>query len=389
MIRDETYIHSLEDLAEGIALQEREVRKNKKFQELQMRSRELLERVTGIPQDKVLIIYGEQADPPIIKNTGKGFLAAIIEKQLMQRGYNAQSTYLALFNDIFGSNAGIFTSLGLLTDKQASRAGRQTYTFAPITSEYLDNVIKAITLDHPQRQNQLTQQGLGEQEIRALAKNASLGEFNVRLRLKLEEPTTYQRPCTPLSAFEDAVIKDEYLREQFISFSKFTGKGIPFYVVWKTAFEDAKKLDSGYRKYPVLLERKNLVTVQNPEGPSSNHVLKRCKLEELFKDPRAHQFTLNAGSKAALMYTLTIPGVCVTGGGSTYNEDLAEEFEQAKYPKPLLTHISDPEFRIHGKRFAFDLISKAEEIQETLENTQDIQTTDDRVFRHLAAWRAP
>ena len=95
MLPSNTYTHNLDEIPELVALQRKEAEKNFRFRDLQEKSRGLLQRTHGISQEQNLILYGEQADPLIIKNTGKAFLSAIIENQLKGLGMNARSVYIA------------------------------------------------------------------------------------------------------------------------------------------------------------------------------------------------------------------------------------------------------------------------------------------------------
>ena len=72
------YLQDLREIPKTIDYQILDTKYREPFKELRERSRSILESVCGIPRTKTLVVYGEQADPPIIKNSGKAFLSAII-----------------------------------------------------------------------------------------------------------------------------------------------------------------------------------------------------------------------------------------------------------------------------------------------------------------------
>ena len=169
-----------------------------------------------------------------------------------------------------------------------------------------------------------------------------------------------------------------------MEFSRTVESKSPLYVLWKVLPEKLPN-ETGYRRCRVFLED-NQAIVQYAE---QKKIIRKGSIDEILNDERAYKFSLNAGSRGALLYAISIPGVYVTGGGSTYNEKLLNYWKNKSFPRPSLTYISTDGFSEMSKRLAIDLPSKVENIKEVLENAQNIKNSSDPLFLYFAAWRAP
>jgi hypothetical protein len=382
MVSD-TYTHNLEDLCEKVL--EGEV--NERFGEMKSAARGIFEEVCGIPRDNVLIVYGEQMDPPIVKNLGKAFLSSIIERKICSLGVEAKSVYLGLENDIFGSNAEVFVGLGLLHEGQAKQLGKQTYAFAPVTQDYVDNLVGIIEKDHPFRFRELGDYDITKQRIRELGgKEKTIGSFNYALRSLLGRGLGFCRDGFSLSLLEDKAMRDKEIRDLFLPFSKREREApARAYVSWDAGGNRDRRLDTGIRRYEVLFGEED-VCVRNPYR---NEIVFKKSFEDLLEDERACFLSFDAWSRAAFLYSVAGSGVSVTGGGSVYNERLVDYWDRQGLPRPLLTHISSRGFTEQSKRLAIDLPGKAKEICGVLEDLEKIKTTSDPVFSYFASWRSP
>lgn len=386
------YVSNLEDVVNGVESQLANGF-SLAFNELRDGVRGVLERVHGVPRGVPLIVYGEQADPPIVKNIGKSFFASIALAQLQSRGIAATKGYLPLFNDIFGSNAEVFTRNGLLTPSQVGQLGRQTYAFAPTPFGYASKLMDFIQRDHPDRARQLLASGISFEVLSEMERTKSIGEFNVGLRGLLEKSAGLDSPPLSFSPVEDQIIRNPELLAKLLLFSETTGSKSPLYVTWKSLepgysppnHPEQKSLESGYRRCRVFLDGANAIL----RDMQTNNFVLNASFASLLEDGRAQQFALNAGSRAAMVYAMSIPGVYITGGGSTYNDGVIARWRELGYPLPIMAHIQNPVFVEKSSRLAWDLPSKSQDIMETIANANLVKTTSAGVFAHFASWRMP
>ncbi|MBS3167627.1 hypothetical protein J4216_00700 [Candidatus Woesearchaeota archaeon] len=355
------------------------------FKELRDLARKKLLQMRKIAVDTPLLSYGEQADPPIIKNAGKTILAEILRRKLKEHGLKgALNMHDVLYDDTFGSNSEVFKDLGLLGSNQCKILGQQTYTKAAASGEYIVLSIGFIRSSTKQDITPLVSEiALEELRLFGSGKERSIGEFNIALREKLEGilfPFKFRR--LNLSEFEHALLSDLDTLHFLTDFSGYAPgptqgkKG--FYVVFKS--EDAHGQDSGYRRLYVQRLGREDVAIFNP----FNSGFRLSSLTDLMKDPRTYRISLDASSRAALSYAMCFNGVGITGGGSTYNECVSTALVAERgFPKPLLTYLSNPDFAEGKQRSLAMLLGKEDVVKSVVDGYKDIRTTDAREFALL------
>ena len=369
---DETYTFDLGRVVERV-VENKSRGLNGTAKSLYDKVRTNLFELSGIPVDVPLISYGEQPDPPIIKNTGKSILAEVIRKKLERVGISAVNFHDVLTDDIIGSNAEVFTNLGLLSSKACDNFGKQTYAKAPVPKnpqgrgDYVSNLWEVGGV-----QPLLKNLGLDLSYLRELARDKSLGEFNIAIREILEReilPFSFKR--TSLSKLESALIKDNELLTEFLSFSGANGGGDNgIYVVWKETQET--QIDSGYRRHFLIVDQDKVQMIDM----RARKTVFTGKFEDVVSSERFYSFSLNASSRAFLTYLMAYDGVNVTGGGSTYNNAMSRFYTQRGFPQPVITCIIDPDFEAIKLSPLGRLFGSKENIVRVIENPETITRTD-------------
>ncbi len=373
---------------------------SEQFRNLGKVVREKLFQMYDIPVDRVLLSYGEQPDPPIIKNTGKTILAEVIKRKLKSQGIEAVNFHDVLWDDNFGSNAEVFVVLGLLSSSQCKSLGKQTYTKAPASFDYVRNSIAAVVENTPDSElrSLLSRCGFddfysvltdSDPRLKHLIFNCkpseveshklSIGDVNITLRARLEDqilPFKFRR--FDLSEFEDTLLRDSDLRKELLETSGLVGKlGKGLYVLFRQ--NDPTPSDLGYRRFFARFTGEVMEII----NPSSKEVVFRREYDELVSDPRFYRAGLDASSRAALAYAMTANGVCITGGGSTYNEIVAVELVKSGFPKPVLTYLANEHFVNVGGCSLANFMGRREQIKELVGNFDRINNTQSEEFARL------
>lgn len=377
------YEKDLDKIVELVFENQKPLNGSDKFKELNFLARKQLLKMRQIAVDTPLLSYGEQPDPPIIKNIGKTILAEVLKRKLRDKGVKALNIHDVLSDDVFGSNSEVFKSLGLLGSNQCHELGKQTYTKAPVSGAYIVRSLEIIRAATEQDVAPfISELALGELALFGSGKERSIGEFNLMLRTKLEEliiPFKFRR--LDLSEFENVLLQDSDTLQLLLEFSGYANgatngeKGI--YVVWKQQKE--KGNDSGYRRYFVQCKGENAHIL----NPLNCEIVASTSLTDLLKDPRVYRLSLDASSRAALGYALTSNGVTITGGGSTYNECVSRTLVEQGFPQPLIAYISQFDFAVSkGQSFA-KLLGKQNVVKNIIDNYKTIRNTDSAEFAKL------
>ncbi len=366
-----TYVFDLEELTKNIV-----ERKTTLLSDgLRKKAREVFESVTGISPEQSLVLYGEQADPPIVKNIGKTLLAEVIAQKLQSKGVPARAVHLVLYDDVFGSNREIFQQFisRNLTEKLSS----QTYAFAPTPEQYVRTYYEASV-------RECGEEALGStlEELLHEATSKSIGLWNITVRDRLENkmlPFSVKR--VSFTDMERAVLKSEELREALLGFSSLTGtQGEGVYVTLRSEERQKDPSDTRHRRYFVKrgVDRSYLI------NPRSGEIMREGTFEELITDQKCAAVSLNAASRVVLVYLLTVDGAHVTGGGSVYNDPVAQEYVKRGRAQPLLTHISHVALQEYGLAPAARLLKKKDVIKKIIREAQNLSNTSEEIFGGLA-----
>ena len=380
----DVYVHDLGDAVERI-VRARETPLPERLERVRIRLRSLLHGVSGIQEDLPLIVYGEQPDPPLIKHVGKSLLAEVLRRKLEVRDVEAKPVHMALYRDIFGSNAAVFTNLGLLSARSAETLGRQTYAHAPTTGAYVVRMFDLLSggLANVLLSGHLNLSGKADLSLASLidlCKNRSIGEFNMAIRERLEERLLpYKVNRTAFTELEETIVQDPELYEFVAEFAPLTaGDGEnTLYVTWRQ-HDRVLGTDSGYRRN-ALLTSGDRVVVREAQGSKE-------LFEGTLKDVRQHEryagVSLNAASRAAMVYALTSGGAQITGGGSTYNEVVADAWIAKGLPAPILLFVANEDFRSNNSRLLSSLLA-TDAVSKVLKRAKEPMRTDDPVFAEL------
>ena len=366
-----TYVYDLEELTKTIVGRRSSLLRD----ELQKKAREVFKRVTGISEEESLVLYGEQADPPIVKNVGKTILAEVVVQKLRRRNIPAQAVHLVLYDDVFGSNREVFQQF--ISKNLAEKLSSQTYAFAPTPEQYVRAYYEASVREGGEDALESTLEALLQD-----AKGKSIGLWNIAVREVIEKKIL---PCSvkriSFTDLERAVLKNKELREALLGFSSLTGsQGEGVYVTFRSEEGQKDQLDTGHRRYFVKrgVDRSYLI------NPRSGKVMKEGTFEELITNPQCVAVSLNAASRVVLAYLLTAGGAHVTGGGSVYNDPVAQEYVRKGYAQPLLTHSTHAALQEYGHVPAAMLVKKKTVIKNIIHDAQDILRADDERFGGLA-----
>lgn len=373
-MNNSTYAHDLEDIANEIE-RRNSLRNGCEPGALEREAERFFRETTGINGGASLLIYGEQADPPMIKHVGKTILAEIMKRKLSGRGIESLPIHVVLQNDIFGSNAQSF--LGLESGRKIRKLGKQTYGHAPVTEAYVENVCSSIKKSLKFSgipTTMLEQWGMEEKSLIERSRETSIGEFNVGLRKIMEKiilPEEVER--ISLSEVEENLIHDYSDLRNF--FGEFAGS-YGFNVAWKK--EDARgNDDSGFRRFPADIDEGGRVKILDA---SNGKIAFEGKLEETRENM---EFGLNVKSRIAMIYLLTSRGAHITAGrGASYNVETSAEWRE-KRDKPLLTYLSLPKFMEKGAFSLSSMMGKKPAIEELFEEAEKINSTDSELFGKL------
>jgi len=324
--------------------------------------RELFTQLLSVPIDTPLILYAEQADPPIVKNLGKALLAEVLKKKIGERGANAKPVHMVLYDDIFGSNSEVLRPF--IPKNYMTRLSRQTYAFAPVLKDYAKKVLEA--------------NGFFPAGTENAYGHRRLGEFNIELRNKIEQeifPFCVER--LSLSNVEYQLIARSDLFKAYREFLLLLGQRITLYASWQA--EPRSPTDSGIRRYLVSFSSPTSVKISDPL--KRQHVAD-MPFDQLLADPHVKRISLNNTGRGLMIYLLAYPGIYVTGGGSQYNSDLSYAYSKHGFRSPLLTYINQNTFIANRMRPAGLLRSKKGVIYNILEDN-NISTTYDLRFGNL------
>ncbi|MBI4147711.1 hypothetical protein HY490_00300 [Candidatus Woesearchaeota archaeon] len=354
----QTYTTNLDELVEQV--KERQQQKlPERLEAVCQQLREVLRTVTGIPADVPLMIYGEQADPPLVKHAAKSVLAEVIRRKLRKEDIAAEPIHLVLVDDIFGSNSELFQQF--LSRNKTEDLGKQTYRFAPVTDTYIEGFARWM--------------GHDSEPIQARrAEKPTIGIFNIDQRQECEQrtlPFAVKRQC--FSELEHAIVKRPELLTALLEYAPATGrheKGV--YVTWQQ--NEPKKADSGARRHFLHIEPHTCVLVDRNNAP-----ILEGQLADVLADRRCLAVALNAASRAVMAYLLNNEAVNITGGGSTYNEQMAIAFQENGGHQPLLAYVSNPHF--HERHNTPMTCLKRTAVEEVLR--AEIHDTSDRIWSEL------
>lgn len=342
---------------------------------MQARIRETFFALTNIPVDLPLLSYGEQPDPPIVKNTAKSVLAAVIQRRLHEEGIVSVNVSDVLFSDSFGSNFEVFKAWNFFARNKAENLGQQTYGKAPHPPGYRQR-LRQVLLEAASPDQKAAVEAIEEHE-------ETIGGINRAYRVALEEhilPFSVQR--TSLSALEDALREDPAFVQELLSYSGQVGKlGKGFFVLWKgepKPLDPTTKrewTDTGYRRYFARNEGETFGIIP-PYGSASP--VYTGSLGEVLCHPQVESVSFDASTRAVICYLLANTGVNITGGGSTYNEVVARTYMESGFPMPLICHL--PVLEELGSKPLSVLLGRRERITHLIEHAGRIQTTDATEF---------
>ncbi|MFA4887428.1 MAG: hypothetical protein WC595_04395 [Candidatus Nanoarchaeia archaeon] len=337
-----------------------------------------VKRAAKVPEDAVILSYGEQPDPPIIKNTGKSILAEAIKRKLKSRGVESINLHDVLYNDVFGSNAEVFKAFGL-SAADCEKLGKQTYGAAPATPKYQVKMLDKLMASIPDGAE------IGFLKTKMLESfparpEESIGSLNIQVRRKLEGVILpFEVEYRRIDEIESRLVHDEDSFNQLLSFSGLEGKmGPGHYVLAEKPTESGD--DRGTRRYFVTPKLEII-------HPISRVVIGRVgNRRELTYFGGYRGISLDASSRAILTYALAKGGLGITGGGSEYNTRVALEYVARGNAMPLLAHISNKAFET-AKGFPLTaLLGKKEVVEKAIGmkgRNYFITTTGDNIFAQL------
>lgn len=356
----DAYIYNLDELVEKII--NNQEKENTEFEEIIF---EIFRNITGIKTNS-LVIYGEQADPPIIKNTGKSILSQLISEKLKERGISSLPIHCVLYNDIFGSNESVFKELKLLSKRAIKEIGNTTYAFGKLARKqvenYINNYFDSFNLD---------EFGIKIENLYG----KSIGKINIILREKIENKILpYKVKRCSLSELEKKIIGETVEYPKLRKILNMEERQNLFYVTWK--------INGNYRRCPVIpLFRSEKCRVVLPWNMKEELFV--GEICDILSNENCVAASLNAAGRAAMIYSLTSKGVHITGGGSTYNNKLSYKWKKLTNKIPLLTYISNKKFRENSVKPLYLLLNKKDEISKILENADEINSTNHSCFEKL------
>ena len=352
---------------------------NASFNKFKNSVRDIFYNITGIENEKPLLIYGDEPNPVKVKVIGKTIISEVLRRWLSKFSIESQPVSMILYDDGFNRNskASSFIDPGLLSPAQADELGSQSYACSPTPGYYVNRMWKLLTLGDKTRENILEVEGLTLESLIDESKK-SIGEFNMFVREKIEQtifPRDFKIARYNLRKLEQEVIKNEDLFETISNISK-NNNNFPIFVTLKDS--EISKYDSGFRRYGVNVNG-NEVHIINQR---TNEQMRRVDLRELQQNPN-YVLSLNAESRAILIYTLAYGGSYITTGNSSYHKDSVNTWVNYGFPEPVFAKISNEQFRNYlSNKFASILLygGTRELIKEIFRNSRNIISTDAEDF---------